>query len=36
LNLIAKLTKAENQAVADAVNQYSKFLGLPVELAMTD
>lgn len=32
LNLITNLTKAEQQAVADAAGRYGAFLGLPVEL----
>lgn len=32
LNLIAKLTKAENLAILAAIEQYSKFLDLPVQL----
>jgi hypothetical protein len=32
LNLITNLTKAENQALRVAMEQYSKFLGLPVQL----
>ena len=32
LNLLTKLTKAENQAVTAAVDQYGKFLGLHVEI----
>jgi len=34
LNLITKLTKAENQAVIAATEQYGKFLGLPAELVI--
>jgi hypothetical protein len=33
LNLFAKLTGAEHQAVNRAVEQYGKFLGLPTRLA---
>jgi hypothetical protein len=33
LNLITKLTKAENQAILAAIEQYGKFLGLPVQLS---
>jgi winged helix DNA-binding protein len=36
LNLITKLTKAENQAVMAAIEQYGKFLGLPAKLANVD
>ena len=32
LNLITKLTKAENQAMMVAIEQYGKFLGLLVEV----
>jgi len=32
LNLLTNLTKTENQAVMEAVDQYGKFLGLPVEI----
>lgn len=32
LNLITNLTKAENQAIMSAIEQYGKFLGLPVQL----
>ena len=32
LNLITKLTKAENQAMMAAIGQYGKFLDFPVEL----
>ena len=32
LNLIAKLTKPENEAVTAALENYSKFLSLPIEL----
>jgi hypothetical protein len=32
LNLFAKLTKAQNQALRDMVEQYSQFLGLPARL----
>lgn len=33
LDLMTNLTKAEKRAIAEAANRYSKFLGLPVELA---
>jgi hypothetical protein len=32
LNLLTKLTKTENQAIMAAIEQYGKFLGLPVEI----
>lgn len=32
LNLITNLTKAEKQAIAEAANRYSQFLGLPIHL----
>jgi hypothetical protein len=32
LNLLTNLTKAENQAVLAALEEYGKFLGLPVQL----
>jgi hypothetical protein len=35
LNVFAKLTGAEHQAVSKAVEQYGKFLGLPTRLANT-